>query len=126
MGLLCDAFDQREDRRIRVRVCEHDPAQGTSGAGQVPPDDHHRIEGRILSAPYLNLQDPARAVREVEWCLDRGAKVIVMRSGPVRGPGINRTPGDPVYDAFWARINEAGILVAYHSGDSGYGRLAAD
>jgi predicted TIM-barrel fold metal-dependent hydrolase len=31
-----------------------------------------------------------------------------------------------MYDPFWARVNEAGILVAYHSGDSGYHRYAED
>jgi predicted TIM-barrel fold metal-dependent hydrolase len=53
--------------------------------------------------------------------IEQGARVIVMRSGPVRAPGVNRSPGDAVYDPFWARIAEAGIVVAYHSGDSGYG-----
>ena len=47
-----------------------------------------------------------------------------MRAGPVRGPGFGRSPGDPVYDPLWARLAEAGILAAYHSGDSGYGRYA--
>ena len=47
-----------------------------------------------------------------------------MRSGPVRGPGFGRSPGDAVYDPMWARLAEAGILTAYHSGDSGYGRYA--
>jgi predicted TIM-barrel fold metal-dependent hydrolase len=81
---------------------------------------------RIFAAPYLNLQDPDRAVAEVEWALDNGARVVVMRSGPVRGPNFSRSPGDTVYDPFWARLNEAGVLVAYHSGDSGYARYAAD
>ena len=31
-----------------------------------------------------------------------------------------------MYDPFWARLAEAGILVAYHSGESGYDRYAAD
>ena len=31
-----------------------------------------------------------------------------MRSGPVRGPGFCRSPGDPVYDPIWARLAEAG------------------
>ena len=31
-----------------------------------------------------------------------------------------------MYDPFWARVAEAGITVAYHSGESGYGRYAAD
>jgi predicted TIM-barrel fold metal-dependent hydrolase len=81
---------------------------------------------RIFAAPYFTLMDPDRAVAEVEWVLEQGARVIVMRSGPVRGPNFSRSPGDPVYDPFWARLDEAGILVAYHSGDSGYARYAAD
>ena len=79
---------------------------------------------RIFAAPYICLQDPARAVAEVDDALARGARVVVMRAGPVRGPGFSRSPGDPVYDGLWARIAEAGIVAAYHSGDSGYGRYA--
>ena len=81
-------------------------------------------QDRIYAAPYVCLQDPARAEREVAWALDQGAHVLVMRAGPVRGPGIARSPGDAVYDAMWARLAEAGVLVAYHSGDAGYGRYA--
>ncbi len=81
-------------------------------------------QDRIYAAPYICLQDPERAEREVGWALDHGAHVVVMRSGPVRGPGFGRSPGDAVYDPMWARLAEAGILTAYHSGDSGYGRYA--
>ena len=56
--------------------------------------------------------------------LERGARVIVMRAGPVQAPTGFRSPGDPTYDAFWARLAEAGTLVAYHSGESGYHRYA--
>ena len=41
-------------------------------------------------------------------------------------PTVGRSPGDPVYDPFWARLAEAGITVAYHSGEAGYGRYAVD
>ena len=78
-------------------------------------------EGRLLAAPYVCLQDPAYAVEELEFALANGARVIVMRSGPVRGPGFNRSPGDAVYDPFWARLAESGIVCAYHSGDAGFG-----
>ncbi|MGH8979000.1 MAG: amidohydrolase family protein [Acidimicrobiia bacterium] len=81
-------------------------------------------EGRIYAAPYICLQDPERAAAEVEWALEHGAHVVVMRSGPVRGPGFGRSPGDAMYDPMWARLAEAGILTAYHSGDAGYGRYA--
>ncbi|MGO9876975.1 MAG: amidohydrolase family protein [Acidimicrobiia bacterium] len=79
---------------------------------------------RIFAAPYICLQDPSRAETEVEYALEAGARVVVMRSGPVRGPSFSRSPGDPMYDGVWARIAQAGILAAYHSGDAGYGRYA--
>ena len=43
---------------------------------------------------------------------------------PCAVPAFSRSPGDPVYDGVWARLAEAGILAAYHSGDAGYGRYA--
>lgn len=83
-------------------------------------------EGRIFAAPYLTLLDPARALTEVEWAIEQGAKVIVMRAGPIQAPAGSRSPGDAVYDPVWARLAEAGTLVAYHSGESGYHRYAVE
>ena len=40
--------------------------------------------------------------------------------------GRTRSPGDPIYDPFWARAAEAGVVVAFHSGDAGYGRYIDD
>ena len=81
-------------------------------------------EHRIYAAPYVALQDPARAEQEVDYALAHGAHAVVLRAGPIRGPGISRSPGDRVYDGVWSRIAEAGIVAAYHSGDAGYGRYA--
>ncbi len=81
-------------------------------------------EHRIYAAPYIALQQPNRAEQEVEYALANGAHAVVLRVGPVRGPGFSRSPGDPVYDGVWSRIAEAGIVAAYHSGDAGYGRYA--
>ncbi|MEZ5170310.1 MAG: amidohydrolase family protein [Acidimicrobiia bacterium] len=82
------------------------------------------FEDRLFAAPMISLLDPESAVAEVEWVLERGARVVVMRSGPVRAPEGHRSPGDAVYDPVWARLAEAGVLVAYHSGESGYGFMA--
>ena len=35
-----------------------------------------------------------------------------------------RSLGDRLFDPFWARVHEAGIVVAFHSGESGYGEYA--
>ena len=84
---------------------------------------HH---DRIFAAPYMTLVDAEAAVRELEWVLEHDARVVVMRSAPVQTAAGFRSPADPCFDAFWARANEAGITVAYHGGDAGYGRYFAD
>ncbi len=76
-------------------------------------------QGRIFGVPLLSLLDQARAIEELEWVMERGARVVHLRAGPAYG----RAPGDPCFDPFWARINEAGIAVAFHIGESGYNEL---
>jgi len=81
----------------------------------------------IYAAPYITLADPQWAVDELEWAIGRGARVVVMRAAPVPAPaGQTRSPGDPMYDPFWARAAEAGVVVAFHSGDAGYGKYLDD
>jgi predicted TIM-barrel fold metal-dependent hydrolase len=77
-------------------------------------------EGRIFGAPYLTLADPDWAVTELEWALDEGARVIVMRPAAVFTEHGPRSPADPMFDPFWARVAEAGITTVIHAGDSGY------
>jgi predicted TIM-barrel fold metal-dependent hydrolase len=81
---------------------------------------------RLFAVPMLTLMDPARAVEELEWVLGRGARIVHLRPAPVPDRGGSRSPGDPIHDPFWARVNEAGISVALHAGDSGYGRHVAE
>jgi len=82
---------------------------------------------RIFGAPYITLADPEWALRELAWAIERGARVIVMRTAPVpTSTGGTRSPGDAVYDPFWAEAAAAGVVVAFHSGDAGYGRYIDD
>jgi predicted TIM-barrel fold metal-dependent hydrolase len=74
---------------------------------------------RIFAAPILSLLDPAEAVKDLEWALRHDARIIGMRPGPQGG----RSPADPVFDAFWSRVNEAGLTVAFHVGESGYNEM---
>ena len=83
-------------------------------------------QNRIFAAPYLTLVDVDWAVQELEHGLSRGARVFVMRSAPVADPLRSRSLGDPKYDPFWARVGEARVAVAFHSGDAGYLRYAKD
>jgi len=75
--------------------------------------------GRIYAAPILSLLDVEQAVQELEWVLARGARLLNVRIGPAGG----RSPADPVFDRFWARVDEARATVAYHVGESGYNEM---
>ena len=75
---------------------------------------------KIFASPYISLMDIDQAVSELEWCLEKGARTIVMRPAPVWTEGGQLSPGDPVFDPFWSRVNEAGITTVIHAGDSGY------
>ncbi len=77
-------------------------------------------QDRIFSAPMISLSDPDWAVEEVEWCISQGARVISMRNGPVYTKNGTTSPGAPEYDPFWARVQEANLVVAPHAGDDGY------
>lgn len=76
-------------------------------------------QGRIFTAPYLTLADPQWAEQEVEWMVDNGARVIVMRPAAAFTALGASSPFAPKFDGVWARINEAGIPVVIHAGDSG-------
>ena len=78
---------------------------------------------RIFTAPYLTLANVDWAISELEWALEHDARVLVMRSSPAITADGNFSPADPRFDPFWSRVNEAGITVAYHSGDAGYNRF---
>ena len=75
---------------------------------------------RIFAAPYITLADVDHAVAELEYALARDARVVVMRPAAAFTPNGPRTPADPEFDRFWARVNESGITVVVHAGDSGY------
>jgi predicted TIM-barrel fold metal-dependent hydrolase len=78
------------------------------------------FRGRIFAAPYLSLCDVDWAVRELDWALGRGARVVVLRPAAVFTAAGPRSPADPLFDPFWARAAEAGVAVVIHAGDSGY------
>jgi predicted TIM-barrel fold metal-dependent hydrolase len=81
---------------------------------------------RLYAAPLISLLDENRAVEELQFVLDRGARIICLRTGPLLTPSGGRSPADPIYDEFWGRVEDAGVLVGYHSGDAGYDRYAND
>ncbi len=78
---------------------------------------------RIFATPYLCLRDVEHAVAELEWTLMRGARVLLIKPGPVETRDGLTSPFSREYDPFWARVDEAGVTVAIHGGASAYSDL---
>jgi predicted TIM-barrel fold metal-dependent hydrolase len=74
---------------------------------------------RIFAVPWLTLVDRDEAVRELEYVLGHGARVVHLLFAPVNG----RSVADPYFDPFWARLEEAGVPIAFHGAESGYNQL---
>jgi predicted TIM-barrel fold metal-dependent hydrolase len=81
---------------------------------------------RIFAAPVMTMVDPGAAVRELEWALDHDARFVLLLPGPIVVHGVGHSPAETTYDPFWARVNEAGVTVLYHGGDSRYSSYLAD
>src|SRR5581483_10258205 len=79
-------------------------------------------EDRIFPTPVITLPIVERAIEELEWVLERGARVVLIRPAPAPGYRGPRSPALPEFDPFWARVAEADILVGMHASDSGYQR----
>jgi len=83
-------------------------------------------DGRIQTGPLISLLDPAAAEAELERVIGLGARFVTLRPAPVAVPGRPRSLGDPAHDRVWALAAEAGVVVAFHAADSGYGKYTVD
>lgn len=80
-------------------------------------------ENRVYTVPFISLTDVNAAVKELEFVLENGARVVNIRPAPVPDIRGSRSFGLEEYDPFWARVAEAGIFVTMHGSDSGYDRI---
>jgi predicted TIM-barrel fold metal-dependent hydrolase len=83
-------------------------------------------QDRIFTVPVISLPILDKAIEELEWCVERGAKAILVRPAPVPGYKGSRSFAMPEFDPFWKRVVELDVLVTMHSSDSGYARYTAD
>ena len=79
-------------------------------------------ENRIFPTPVIHLGIVDKAIEELEWVLERGAKILLIRPAPVSGFMGPRSPALPEFDPFWKLVAEADIPVGMHASDSGYQR----
>lgn len=79
-------------------------------------------EERIFPTPVITLPLVDRALDELEWVLERGARIVLIRPAPVPGLRGPRSFALEEFDPFWERVQEADIVVGMHASDSGYQR----
>jgi predicted TIM-barrel fold metal-dependent hydrolase len=83
-------------------------------------------EDRIFTTPVITLPIVERAIEELEWAVERGARTVLIRPAPVPAYGGSRSFAFEEFDPFWQAVVDAGVLVSMHASDSGYSRYQAD
>ncbi len=76
-------------------------------------------EDRIFTTPVITLPVVEKAIEELEWCLERGVKAILIRPAPAWGYRGPRSPALPEFDPLAGRGGSS-----WPSSDSGYERRA--
>ena len=74
--------------------------------------DFCSADNRLMGVGIVPLDDPARAIEEVEWAIKEGLQAIWI---PHRAP-IDRSPGHVELEGFWARLAEAQVPFVLHVG----------
>ncbi|HEY2564353.1 MAG TPA: amidohydrolase family protein [Acidimicrobiales bacterium] len=77
-------------------------------------------ENRIFPVPVITLAVVDKAIAELEWVVERGARAIMIRPAPVPGFKGPRSFGLVEFDPFWQKVLEHDVLVIMHASDSGY------
>jgi uncharacterized protein len=67
---------------------------------------------RLLGAAVIPLDDPERALIELDWVIANGLSAVWI---PHRAP-LDRSPGHIDFDPFWVRLAEAGLPFLLHVG----------
>ena len=81
------------------------------------------FENRIFATPIITLPIVDKAIEELDWVIERGAKAILIRPAPVPDFGNRRRSfALPEFDAFWKKVEEADVVVGMHASDSGFQR----
>ena len=76
-------------------------------------------EDRIFATPVITLPIVDQAIEELEWVVERGASVVLIRPAPVPGLEGIRSFALPEFDPFWEKVVEADIAVGMHASDDG-------
>ena len=89
-------------------------AYGAAAAHNRAMQEFTSQDSRMIGVAMVPLQDPARAVAEIDNAIDLGLGAIWVAAD---APG-GRSPGHPEHDRIWARMAEAGLPFILHVGSA--------
>jgi predicted TIM-barrel fold metal-dependent hydrolase len=81
-------------------------------------------ENRIFSTPIITPGLLDNAISELEWLVEHGTKIVLMRPAPAWGYQGPRSFALPEFDPFWDLVEQTGTLVVLHASDTGYVRYS--
>lgn len=87
----------------------------------VEEDWGYGADGRIFGTACLTLNNLDEACKELDRLIAAGVRVVHLPCGPVR----DKSPADPYFDPFWARMQEAGVLLGLHIGETCFNEMYA-
>ncbi len=74
----------------------------------------YNYKDRVFSTPVITCGTVDGALKELEYVMSKGVKMIVMKPAPAFGPKGWRSPALPEFDPFWREVEASGIPVAFH------------
>ncbi len=75
----------------------------------------YTYQDRLFMTPVISLALVDDARRELEYVLENGARVVLIKPAPVKGLHGWRSPALPEFDPFWKDVQDAGIPVVLHA-----------
>ncbi len=72
-------------------------------------------EDAIFATPAIGMASVERAIEELDWVTDRGARIVYIRPAPVFGFAGPRSFALPEFDPFWEAMQEKDVVVGLHN-----------
>lgn len=94
------------------RAKTEDQAYAAARALNCAQIDFCSADPRMVAVAFCPMDDPARALEEARFAVERGAGAVMVSASPAG----DRSPGHPDHDPFWAYLEDNRIPFMLHIG----------
>ncbi len=100
--------------RIIFGASDEAVSYGAAAAQNRGMADFTGTDDRMIGVAMVPLDNPEKALNEINTCLDQGLGAVWISAD---APG-GRSPGHPLHDRIWATLEERGVPFILHVGSS--------